>query len=150
MHIDAPHLVTHRRRISDTVMTAIMWIIYSYLWAPIISLLAWLLGIEFAYDVMVRAGGAEGLVDVLIFYGMVLACIIVVVTAWSGVNRYRFAGHDRRQSVVDVPDERIAAHFALAPEDFDRIRNSRVANIVISPDGRVERVREVETKSDRN
>ena len=144
LYIDASHLVTDRRRISDTLMTAIMWVIYSYLWAPFVSLLAWLLGIEFAYDVMVRAGGAKGLVNVLIFYGIVLVCIIVVVTAWSAVNRYRFAGRDRRQSVVDVPDEQIAEHFSLSPEVFDMIRNTRVSNVSISPSAMIEGVRAVE------
>lgn len=144
VHIDASHLVTNRRRFSDTVMTAIMWVIYSYLWAPFVSLLAWLLGIEFAYDVMVRAGGAKGLVNVLIFYGIVLVCIIIVVTGWSAVNRYRFAGRDRRQAVVDVPDEQIAEHFSLSLEEFHTIRNTRVSKVSISPSAMIEQVREVD------
>ena len=148
VHIDASHLVTDRRRISDTLMTAIMWVIYSYLWAPFVSLLAWLLGIEFAYDVMVRAGGAKGLVDVLNFYGIVLACIILVVTAWSAVNRHRFAGRDRRQSIVDVPDEQIAEHYSLSPEVFDKIRNTRVSQVSISPNAVIEQVRVI--KIERN
>ena len=147
VHIDASHLVTDRRRISDTLMTAIMWVIYSYLWAPFVSLLAWLLGIEFAYDVMVRAGGTKGLVNVLIFYGIVLACIIVVVTAWSAVNRHRFAGRDRRQAIFNVPDEQIAEHFSLSVEMFDKIRNTRVSNVSISPNAIIERVRAVEIES---
>ena len=144
VHIDASHLVTNRRRFSDTLMTAIMWVIYSYLWAPFVSLLAWLLGIEFAYDVMVRAGGMKGLVNVLTFYGIVLACIILVVTAWSAVNRHRFAGRDRRQSVVDVSDVQIAVYYSLWPDVFNKMRNSRISYVSISPDGRVEQVRSVE------
>ena len=68
LHIDAPYLLSRRRRITDTVATAMMWILYSYLWAPFISLVAWLLGFEFAYDVMVRAGGANGLLEILMYY----------------------------------------------------------------------------------
>ena len=80
IHIDAPHLLTPRRRVTDAVATAVMWVLYSYLWAPFISLVAWLLGFEFAYDVMVRAGGAQGLGDILLWYGLILICIIIVVT----------------------------------------------------------------------
>ena len=94
LHIDVPHLVSRRRRASDTVATAVMWVLYSYLWAPFISLLTWLLGFEFAYDVMVRAGGANGLLEILMYYGIVLTCIVVLVTSWSWINRYRFSGHD--------------------------------------------------------
>ena len=149
VHIDASHLVTNRRRFSDTVMTAFMWVIYSYLWAPFVSLLAWLLGIEFAYDVMVRAGGARGLVDVLFFYSIVLACIIVVVTGWSAVNRRRFAGLDRRKSVSNVSDEDIAEHFSLSGDLLDTMRNSRIANVSISPDGLVDRVHVFETDKEK-
>jgi biofilm PGA synthesis protein PgaD len=144
LYIDASHMVTDRRRISDTLMTAVMWVIYSYLWAPFVSLLAWLLGIEFAYDVMVRAGGAKGLVDVLIFYSIVLVCIIIVVTAWSAINRHRFAGRDRRQSVANVPDEQIAEHFSLSLEVFNKIRSARVSNVSISPGAMIEQVRAVD------
>ncbi len=150
VHIDASHLVTNRRRFSDTLMTAIMWVIYSYLWAPFVSLLAWLLGIEFAYDVMVRAGGAKGLVNVLTFYGIVLVCIILVVTIWSSINRYRFAGIDRRQSVENVSDEQIAEHYSLSPELFDKMRNTRVSRVSISPNGTVEQVAAVEIERNKN
>jgi biofilm PGA synthesis protein PgaD len=149
VHIDASHLVTHRRRISDTVMTAFMWVVYSYLWAPFVSLLAWLLGIEFAYDVMVRAGGAKGLVDVLIFYSIVLACIIVIVTSWSAINRHRFAGQDRRRSVSDVTDEEIAEHFSLSGDLLDTMRNARVASVSINANGLVEGAQLIETVQER-
>ena len=43
VHIDVPELLTSRRRVADTLATGLMWILYSYLWAPLISLLAWLL-----------------------------------------------------------------------------------------------------------
>lgn len=138
--IDAPQLVSRRRRITDKVATAMMWIIYSYLWAPLISLVAWLLGFEFAYDVMVRAGGAEGLLDILIFYGVVLICIVIVVASWSWVNRYRFSGQDRRQSGVETADHQIAERFNLEEEVLQKIRGSLIAKVSISPSGRIENV----------
>lgn len=149
VHIDAPQLVTERRRITDAVATAVVWVIYSYLWAPLISLIAWLLGFEFAYDVMVRAGGAEGLVTVLKFYGIVLVCIIVVVTAWSAVNRYRFADKERRRSVQNTTDEDIAAYFALPPGELEKLRGSLRANVYVAESGQIERVSVLEKESDR-
>ena len=126
IHIDAPHLVSHRRRITDAVATAVMWVLYSYLWAPFISLVAWLLGFEFAYDVMVRSGGAEGLGDILLGYGVILVCICIVVSTWSAVNRYRFADHERRQSGTNVRDPEIGEFFGLERDDLKRLRESRI------------------------
>ena len=48
LHINAPELLSRRRRMGDAFITGLMWIIYSYLWAPLVSLIAWLLGFEFA------------------------------------------------------------------------------------------------------
>jgi biofilm PGA synthesis protein PgaD len=93
-----------------------MWLVYSYLWAPLISLVAWLLGFEFAYDVMVRAGGFETLKEVIWFYLIVVAIIFVVVAGWSTINRRRFARHDRRQTIDSVPDTEIAAYFGIRGE----------------------------------
>ena len=148
LHIDAPHLLSRRRRITDTVATAMMWILYSYLWAPFISLVAWLLGFEFAYDVMVRAGGANGLLEILMYYGIVLICIVVLVTSWSWINRYRFSGHDRRQSGHETTDHEIAEYFDLDAEDLQKIRGSLIAKVTVSSSGRIEHIHVLKNDGD--
>lgn len=138
--IDAPHLLSRRRRVSDAVVTGLVWILYSYLWAPLISLLAWLLGFEFAYDVMVRAGGINTLEDVLFLYGIVVASIFVVVATWSTLNRRRFANHDRRQSGNDVSDSELAGYFALDDETLQKIRSGLVLTVSVNDAGGIDRV----------
>ena len=148
LHIDVPHLVSQRRRITDAVATAVMWILYSYLWAPFISLVAWLLGFEFAYDVMVRAGGANGLLEILMYYGFVLVCIIILVTSWSWINRYRFSQHDRRQSGHDTTDHEIAEYFDLNAKEFRKIRGSQIAKVTVSPSGGIEHIHVLKNDGD--
>lgn len=140
LHIDAPELLSQRRRLTDTVATALMWVLYSYLWAPFISLLAWILGFEFAYDVMIRAGGAQGLMEILKFYGVVLACIFIVILSWSLVSRYRFAARDRRQVARITTNAEMAEYFALEPGDLQKLRGARIAVVSISVDGNIEQV----------
>ena len=125
-----------------------MWILYSYLWAPFISLVAWLLGIEFAYDVMVRAGGANGLLKILMYYGIVLTCIVVIVTSWSWINRYRFSGHDRRQSGPDTTDHQIAEYFDLDAEGLQKIRGSLIAKVTVSSSGGIEHIHVLKNDGD--
>ncbi len=140
MHIDAPELLSHRRRLTDTVATALMWVLYSYLWAPFISLLAWILGFEFAYDVMIRAGGAKGLVEILKFYGVVLACIFVVILGWSLLSRYRFAANDRRQVARITTNAEIAQYFGIESDDLQKLRGARIAIVSINSAGDIEQV----------
>ena len=111
LHINVPELLSRRRRFRDAFVTAFMWLVYTYLWAPFVSLIAWLLGFEFAYDVMIRSGGIQGLKNVLSWYGLMLGCIIIVVTSWSLVNRLRFSGRERRQGATQ-PKRFITASIA--------------------------------------
>ena len=138
--IDAPHLLSERRRFGDAIATGLMWILYSYLWAPLISLVAWLLGFEFAYDVMVRAGGVEALKDALWWYGIVLASIFVVVAVWSAINRRRFAERNRRQSGQYVSDIEISEYFALQQGALQKIRSSRIMSLSFDAEGCIEQV----------
>jgi biofilm PGA synthesis protein PgaD len=140
LHIDTPHLLSRRRRLSDAVVTGLMWILYSYLWAPLISLVAWLLGFEFAYDVMVRAGGIHTLKEALWWYGIVVACILLIVAAWSMINRRRFGGNDRRQSGTLVGDDELSEFFELDHETLRCMQSAHTMRVSLCEDGRVEQV----------
>lgn len=150
LHIDAPHLLSQRRRLGDTIATGLMWILYSYLWLPLVSLLAWLLGFEFAYDVMVRAGGVDALKAVLWWYGIVLASIFVAVAVWSVVNRRRFANHDRRQNGQRVSDIEMTEYFDLQHEELQTMRSARVMSLSFDATGGIEQVDASRDGSERN
>lgn len=123
--IDAPHLLTRKHRARDTVLTALMWALYVYLWLPALSLVAWLLGIEFAYDVMVRAGGAQSLARELSWYGLTLLIIFFLITGWSASQHMRFAGKNRRAATDRVSDAVLRQTSGLTEEGFARLRNRR-------------------------
>jgi len=136
--IDAPDLLTPKQRVRDTLMTAGMWGAYLYLWVPMISLFAWLLGFEFAYDVMVRAGGARDLVHVLQMFAGAIALIFVVVSVWSYSNRARYRGHNRRHAGPVVPDESMARYFGVDAGVLGKLRSARSIAIDFAADGRPE------------
>jgi biofilm PGA synthesis protein PgaD len=138
--IDSPELLSRRHRVTDAVITGLMWVVYSYLWAPLISLVAWLLGFEFAYDVMIRAGGLETFKEVIGFYSIVVAVIFVVVASWSMINRRRFAGKDRRTEIESLSDQEIAAYFGIQDEQLTALRGSRVSRIKVNEEGQIESV----------
>lgn len=141
IHINAPQLLSRRRRVGDALVTGVMWAAYSYLWAPLISLFAWLLGFEFAYDVIVRAGGIHSLKEILVIYSMLVACIFVVVAAWSFANRLRYSGqHDRRKGAEPVSDAEIATYFDIDDDQLRVMRESQVVNVDLSELGAIESV----------
>jgi len=91
-------VLNRRLKTRDTVLTTILWLIYAYLWLPFISLIAWLIGIDFAYELVEQAGGPRNLVDLLISFGIALACIACIVIGWSVMQYWRF--HDRERRIT--------------------------------------------------
>lgn len=135
-YIDAPELLTRRQRTLGALLTGLMWGAYAYLWLPLVSLLAWGLGFEFAYEVMVEAGGASALRTALFWYGVMLVDVVLTVTIWSLLNKWRFAGHNRRTAHPGVADDNMAAYFGVTLDDLARLRAARGIEIEIDALGR--------------
>jgi biofilm PGA synthesis protein PgaD len=133
--IDSPELLSAKERARDTLMTAGMWGAYLYLWVPLVSLGAWLLGFEFAYDVMVRAGGAADLVHVLVFFVMTIASTLSIVAVWSYSNRRRYRGRNRRHMRPEVADEAVAGYFGVDERGLQTVRTARRVEIDFAADG---------------
>lgn len=135
MHFEAPEQLTRQDRARDTIITAVLWAVYLYLWVPLVSLLAWALGFEFAYDVMVRAGGARDLLPILLDYAVVVAIIFSAFTLWSVSNRLRFKHLTRRSRRDPVPDEALADYFRVPVSQIATMRARQVLRISVDSDG---------------
>jgi biofilm PGA synthesis protein PgaD len=123
--IDSPELLTERERLRDTLATGFMWMLYVYLWLPLISLLAWVMGFEFAYDVMVRAGGAAGLETVLFWYAVAITTILIAFGTWSLSNRWRYGSRNRRKAHDPVTDPSYMAYFGISAGELAQLRSGR-------------------------
>lgn len=138
IHIHAPELLTPPQRARDSVLTAAMWAFYLYLWVPLISLLGWLLGFEFAYDVMIRSGGARNNASLLFSYAIVIGIICCAVTAWSIINRLRFRNVTRRKFSQRVDDKAILNHFNITVDQLRELRAGKVVSVETDENGQAE------------
>jgi len=136
VQIDVPELLTRSERARDTVFTAVMWAVYLYLWVPLLSLAAWWFGVELAYDVMVRSGGAATVWSAVLGYLQVIGVIVVVVVVWSLTNLARFRGAPRRKAGRCVNDEEIGAWFGVEPATLPALRANKIAAVDFAADGR--------------
>ena len=97
-----------RRRTRDTMLTLLMWGIYIYLWIPLITLGAWLVGFERFYEVVVLYGGYEMVLDMLDWYVMVIVGIAMIIVSWSGINYRRFRNKERRRGATVTSSRQIS------------------------------------------
>ena len=117
--------IDRRNQARDTVLTLLMWGIYIYLWIPLITLAAWLLGFEHFYEIMITYGGFEVVLELLDWYALVLILISVCIVSWSGINYYRFHNRERRYAVPVTRAQKISEFFGLSDAEVERIQTSR-------------------------
>ncbi len=130
--INARNVVSRRIRNRDRLLTTLMWMLYAYLWLPLVSLGAWHLGVQFAYDLVLRAGGPESLVSLLLSFLLILLITALVVIIWSWIQRARFAEHERRISSPPLQPADERTYWELSDAAFAQIRNGK--RIVVSLD----------------
>ena len=126
--------VFNKMKNRDRVLTTVLWFFYLYLWTPFISLAAWYLGYEFAYENVIKAGGIDDLLQLLASFSKFVGIIVVIVAGWSLLQYRRFHGKDRR-STTPLPEP--GAEMALWEIDetlFTSIRNAKIMTLNIDAD----------------
>ena len=140
--INARSVLSRRERRRDRILTTAMWVLYGYLWLPLISLLAWYLGVRFAYDLVIRAGGLESLLTILFWFGIVLMGTAIIIVGWSAVQRGRFARHERRIWSPSLDPEAERRYWDLPEDVFQCLRRDQRLLVRLDAEGQIESVAE--------
>lgn len=138
--IDMPGLQTIRQRYASNVITFVFWIFWFYLWLPLISLIAWVLGIDLFYESMVVMGGYDKFVERLPIYALIVAAIGALLVAWGVYNMQRFRGKERRTHVHPVDISAIAGYFIVDPAQLAEWQQARNIVIVLDEQGMIQSV----------
>jgi biofilm PGA synthesis protein PgaD len=127
--IDHPDRQNRGRRIGFGIVTLVFWIIWIYLWLPLITAFAWYLGFERFQYIFIELDGFEGLLDILGVYFTVLQLIVVVFLAWSLYNQHRFGGKDKRRQVRKTNYRAMCESFGLSRHGLNRLRHAKIATV---------------------
>ena len=109
----------------DRLLTTVLWFVYLYLWMPFISLVAWYLGYEFAYENVIKAGGVDSLLQLLVSFAMIIGVVMVIVIGWSMNQYWRFRGKDRRNATPRPDPAMEMATWNIDEALFTEIRNAK-------------------------
>jgi biofilm PGA synthesis protein PgaD len=141
--IDKPSLQPLRQRYATGIVTFLFWIVWAYIWLPVISLIAWALGIKFFYDEMIARGGYEAFLELLIFYLIVIFLIAVIFIGWATYNFFRFRGMERRRAIKPLETEDYARYFSVNGTELKNWRNMKRITIHFDEQGNILRVEEL-------
>ena len=129
----------HRTR--EVIVTSLLWVVYGYLWLPVISLVAWYYGIDFAYDLVLQAGGPETLIITLIWFSIVTLLVLLVIVTWSGFQYSRFKGKGERRNRVAPADMEAEREFWQIGEALQaQLKSNKTQTISLGTDGRIKSV----------
>lgn len=139
--IEKPEAQEPRKRLLHRTITVLFWVLYLYLWRPILLLLAWTLGIRLFARVMVVEEGYRDLLQLLGWYAMTIIGIGLILEGWSMYNLLRFRRNEKRtRQPQPITVEQTANYFDVAPGRLARWRESRRMEMHLTPDGKVLRV----------
>ena len=135
--IHSPDLQTIRQKLSSSTLTFLFWGIWLYLWQPIISIIAWGLGIEFFYDNMISLGGIDGFLKLLMQYVVVVLLIALVFFSWAFYNNRKYKRKKRRGKQWKISLHNAAATYRISNEQVLRAKASRRIVVHFNPDGSI-------------
>lgn len=138
-----PDLLPPRHRVMFSGITLVAWGIWVYLFLPLLSVLAWWLGVEIFASYMLDPTD-RGYFVTLTFYLIVIAGAGLIIVSWSRYNQLRFRGQDRRAHTPPVSPEMVQARFRVDAQTLEQIHASKVMVFDLDKDGVI---REVSTKT---
>ena len=145
--IDTPHLQSLRQRYGFATLTFIFWIIWLYLWLPLISLFAWVFGMKIFYYHMIELGGYVGLLQLLGWYAVTIAGIALVFGIWMLINIFRFRGKEKRRPIQHVNDQQVASYFGVDSDYLAPYKSARSVVVHQSPEGQITAIESSELSS---
>jgi biofilm PGA synthesis protein PgaD len=123
--IDKPNLQSKRQRVLFGSMTLVFWILWIYLWLPILAMLGWALGLKIAYFQMVVQGGFAGLLHLLGFYATVIAFLGASLLLWAYYNFFRFRDVQRRRTFPVVPLAVLSRYYQVPRDVLEQWSQAR-------------------------
>ncbi|MFU8815202.1 MAG: poly-beta-1,6-N-acetyl-D-glucosamine biosynthesis protein PgaD [Pseudomonadales bacterium] len=128
--IERPELQTRAQRFGWASVTLACWVLWLYLFVPLLSLVAWVLGATLVYQVMLQNLELRELLRLLSHYGGGILLLSAVYLLWAVASYLRFRGLDRRQAPPPASLEQLAASHRLSTLALHRLRAAR--RVVVS------------------
>ncbi len=124
--IERPELQTWQQRSLYGLVTLLLWGLWMYLWTPLLSLVAWVLGVRFFVVEMLLPTNMT-YVQELFIYGQVILLMLVLILAWSHYNIWRFRGKERRSHQPPLSPADEADWYGIDPKLVEQLRETRSA-----------------------
>jgi biofilm PGA synthesis protein PgaD len=132
--INRPHRQPPLQRTLFTLITMVAWTLWISLWLPVLTLIAWLLGLEDAFKQLGLMHPLHAANDLSIVLSVAVVCLLMM-GSWSQYNRMRFTGKQRRRGNRSVELAEMAPVLAASVETAQRLRAGKRSVVHFTQDG---------------
>lgn len=140
--VDRPELQRDPQRMVYSTLTLIAWVVWAYLWLPLVSLVGWYFGIRvFVREIVIP--DPRTMMMVILTYLVVVIGLGGALLVWSGYNVHRFRGKGRREDAPPLDDADVCEWFGIEQEVLERIRSADSMTLHLDDDGNIEDVADV-------
>ncbi|WP_187770831.1 poly-beta-1,6-N-acetyl-D-glucosamine biosynthesis protein PgaD [Cognatilysobacter lacus] len=116
-------------------ITLVAWMIYAYLWLPVLTAIAWYLGVRTAFvEIYVRNNRIDN--GVFLAIGVMALIAIALLVGWAEYNRRKFGRHDRRGAPRQVDAYDVGDSMFAPLEVSQRLSRAKLIRLEMSHDAR--------------
>ena len=138
--IDRPELQSNAHRYGWSTITFIFWLLYIYLWLPLITLMAWWVGAKFFNLHIIQLSGYTGLLDKLGLYAIIIFVISAILIGWAKIEHLRFKDKPRRKGASAVTVSEVAKKYNLQESQLVQLRLEKSVVVHFSDSGAISRI----------
>lgn len=138
--IHSPSLQSLQQRYVSALFTFIFWMIWIFLWTPLVTLVGWLSGLDLIYIQMIEL---EGFSDITEDFGTFLTWVAVIGCAlgfWALYNFLRFKDIERRAAITPVNNQQLATFFGVEVNQLDGQQQTQCLSIRFDAQGNISRI----------
>jgi biofilm PGA synthesis protein PgaD len=114
--LNMPDKVSVPTKIGSGIFTVVFWALFIYLWVPLITLVAWAIGIYHAYSEVKYAQELLNLRHLVFIYSMVVLLLCGSLLLWALKEYLRFRDSTRRRIPIPVESTELADYAKLDEE----------------------------------
>ncbi|MDR7192771.1 poly-beta-1,6-N-acetyl-D-glucosamine biosynthesis protein PgaD [Luteimonas terrae] len=134
-----PPIINHmparrpRKRFASGALTAAAWTVYAWLWVPLITAVAWFIGVRTAY---LRLYLNDNEIDAFLLLSLPLIALVcsVLLLGWAEYNRVRFSRTDRRRRREPIDDEQVRIALGASAALTTKLREGRIVQLALDDD----------------
>lgn len=138
--LNMPDLVARHKKIGSSIFTIIFWALFAYLWMPLITLIAWTLGLRHSYNEALYIAELINFKHLAFVYSMIVFAMGGALLLWALQEYLRFRNINRRREPTEVEMHELATYTGLVESNIATGQLARRIIAYHAKDGKVMRL----------